>query len=187
MDKCQTPPYAIEPLMDWIDPTMVVWEPAAGEGIMARALIAKGFHVVCSDIEPQFSAQLPLDFLIEQMPYHYDCIVTNPPFSLKYEWIERCYDLGRPFALLLPLETLGSTKAQRLFQKNGICVLLMSPRVDFKMPDAGWLGGGAQFPTAWFLGGDNMMESDERNRFFIHRMNKTDKQVLHDLDEAGNL
>ena len=176
--------------MDWIwnIQDLTIWEPAAGEGILARALIARGFHVVCSDIETHpLQYQFPLDFLTEQMPYHYDCIVTNPPFSLKYEWLERCYDLGKPFALLLPLETLGSVKAQALFREYGKpAVILMSPRVDFKMPDAGWLGGGAQFPTAWFLGSD-IVEPQDVGRFFIHRLDKTDKQVLHDLDEAGNL
>jgi hypothetical protein len=55
-----------------------------------------------------------------------------------------------PFALLMPVEMLGTAKGQRLFDKYGIEVIFMSPRVDFYMPNKGWEGGGAQFPTAWF-------------------------------------
>ncbi|MHA2094578.1 MAG: hypothetical protein ACW98F_08115, partial [Candidatus Hodarchaeales archaeon] len=77
-------------------------------------------------------------------------IVTNPPYSIKYAWLEKCYEYEMPFALLMPVEMLGTAKGQRLFDKYGIEVIFMSPRVDFYMPNKGWEGGGAQFPTAWF-------------------------------------
>ena len=190
MDNCQTPPYAIKPLIDWIWMSSVstIWEPAAGEGILARALEKNGFNLVCSDIDPaaDITYGQVIDFLTEETSHQYETIVTNPPFSQKFEWLERCYTLGKGFALLLPLETLGAARAQDLFDMYGVAVLLMSPRVDFKMPDAGWMGGGAQFPVAWFLGG-YLIEDDERNRFFIHRLDKTSKHELHELDEAGKL
>jgi len=187
MDKCQTPPYAIEPLVQWLWRYDVIWECAAGDGILARALHSEGFQVICSDIDPKADGPgYVLDFLTENLHMNYDVIVTNPPYSLKYQWLERCYELGKPFALLLPLETLGAARAQRLFKAHGVALLLMSPRVDFKMPDAGWLGGGAQFPTAWFLGGD-MVESQDVDRFFIHRLEKTSKSKLYELDQAGKL
>ena len=42
-------------------------------------------------------------------PVQFDCIITNPPFSLKQEFLQRCYELGKPFALLLPLTTFESS------------------------------------------------------------------------------
>jgi hypothetical protein len=187
MDNCQTPPYAIEPLLDrlWSWQRYTIWECAAGEGIMARALEEKGYRVICSDIDPKATLGFTVDFLESQVNY-WDLIVTNPPYSLKFEWLERCYRLGKPFALLLPIDTHGAQAAQRLFALYGITTLYMSPRVDFKMPEAGWLGSGAQFATAWFLGG-GLVPEDERNMNFYYRLEKMNKHDLHALDEAGEL
>lgn len=65
----------------------------------------------------------------------------------------RCYQLGKPFALLMPVETLGAKAAQILFEEFGVEIVFTRPRISFKMPNAGWNGKGAQFPTAWFTYG----------------------------------
>ncbi len=85
-------------------------------------------------------------------PDWWDVIVTNPPFSLKIPWIERCYELGKPWALLLPVETIGTKHAQELFTAHEpeIGIIYMNKRINFKMPNKGWDGAGAQFPTAWY-------------------------------------
>jgi len=150
-DLCQTPPYALEPL---IRPMKVakfhrVWEPAAGEGLLVGELINKGFDVTQSDILDGKE----FDFFKYVPSSAWDCIVTNPPYSMKYDWIKRCYFLGKPWAMLMPVETLGAAAAQFQFDTFGIQVIFVSPRIDFKMPDAGWSGKGAQFPTAWFCWG----------------------------------
>ena len=145
-DECQTPLYALEPLYQYID-TRYVWECAAGERVLARQFRKVGINVVDTDItDPAGFGDF---FKISPKTPDYT-IVTNPPYSLKYEWLERCYELDHPFALLMPVEMLGTVKGQKLFKKFGIEIIFMSPRVDFYMPHKGWKGGGAQFPTAWF-------------------------------------
>lgn len=39
-------------------------------------------------------------------PKNFDLIIDNPPFSCKKEILERCIELKKPFALLLPIDTL---------------------------------------------------------------------------------
>lgn len=159
-DECQTPPYALEPLMqplfDAIKPnlrsTKTIWECASGQGTLAKEFNQKAYSVIDTDIsrgeeEDFFNNDL---VSIDHLNWHELVIVTNPPYSIKYEWLERCYYLGFPFALLMPVEMLGTAKGQRLFDKYGIEMIFMSPRVDFLMPHALWSGHGAQFPTAWF-------------------------------------
>ena len=147
-DECQTPPYALEPLYQYID-TPYVWECAAGKRTLVRQLRKVGIPVVDSDItDPLPNGQV--DFFNSVSPMDDYTIVTNPPYSLKYGWLEKCYELNHPFALLMPVEMLGTKKGQDLFDKHGIEVIFMSPRVDFYMPHKGYEGGGAQFPTAWF-------------------------------------
>jgi hypothetical protein len=142
-DLCQTPPYALAPLLPFLKPDTTIWEPAVGEGNIAIELEDKGFSVVISDI-------LRGQNFFEYAPDSWDAIVTNPPYSLKYRWLKRCYELGKPFALLIPVETLGAKTAQELMQEYGFEVMLLNRRINFKMPNAGWSGGGSQFSTMWF-------------------------------------
>jgi hypothetical protein len=145
MDACQTPAYAIDPLIPYLylNGYQTIWEPAAGECMLVDALWDCNFKVVSSDI-------LTGENFFEFEPEHWDCLVTNPPFSIKFPWLERCYQLGKPFALLLPVEVIGTKTAQDLFERNGFEILLLDKRVDFKMPLKGWDAAGAQFATAWF-------------------------------------
>ncbi len=146
-DACQTPAYAIDPLLPFLPRRWHIWEPASGEGLLVEALYDSGFkHVIASDL---LTGSSFFDFA----PAHWDALVTNPPFSLKYRWLERCYQLAKPFALLLPVETLGAKTAQALFEQHGLELILLDQRVNFKMPNKGWEGGGAQFPVAWFTHG----------------------------------
>lgn len=147
-DACQTPAYAIDPLLPYLDNRWIVWEPACGEGLIVEALYDSGFkNVYASDLitGENFFDHLP--------PAPFDCIVTNPPYSIKYDWIKRCYELGKPFALLLPVETLGAKTAQVFFRSCGLEVIFLDQRVNFKMPNIGWEGSSAQFPVAWFTYG----------------------------------
>jgi hypothetical protein len=144
-DECQTPPYALQPLYPYLDLYEPIWECAAGKRVLVRELVNRGYAVIGTDINDKVLGGS--DFFDI---WYGNIIITNPPYSLKYEWLERCYKLGFPFALLMPVEMLGTAKGQKLFDKYGIEVIFMSPRVDFYMPHKGYDGGGAQFPTAWF-------------------------------------
>jgi len=149
-DYCQTPPVALDPLVMYLNPAWTIWECAAGEGLLVEGLHDSGFEeVIATDI-------LTGQNFFEHDPWHWDCIVTNPPFSLKFRWLERCYALGKPFALLLPVETLGTATAQEMFRDCGVEVIFMDKRINFKMPNKGWDGAGAQFPVAWFTYGLNI-------------------------------
>jgi hypothetical protein len=157
-DNCQTPPYALEPLLPYINPVFSVWECAAGKGTLARELLREGFNVFATDTLDNVSYNYGMpclygDFFTIRHPDRDYTIVTNPPYSLKYQWLRRCLELGRPFALLLPVEILGTQFANEVFSAKDIRIMFLSPRVDFYMPDKGYEGGGAQFPTAWFTFG----------------------------------
>lgn len=118
----------------------MIWEPAEGKGNLTKALRKMGFKVIGSDILDG------RDFLKWQ-PKKWDVIVTNPPYSLRYEFIERAYELGKPWAMLMTLTTLEG-KRQRLFRKYGIQLLLFDKRINFETPSG--RGSGAWFPVAWF-------------------------------------
>ncbi|MCC6837039.1 MAG: class I SAM-dependent methyltransferase [Bacteroidia bacterium] len=143
-DDFQTPPSALEPLYKFLKPSWTIWECAAGKGNLSRALRRKGYKVISTDI---LSGH---DFL-EYEPKEYDCTITNPPFSLKQEFLQRAYCLGKPFAFLLPLTTLESAKRQFLFRCRGLELILFDHRINFETPDCE--GEGSWFATAWFTNG----------------------------------
>lgn len=152
-DACQTPPHAVDPLLPYLPTDMVIWEPAQGEGFLVEAFHDSFRLVIGSDI---LDGQ---NFFEYEPDKEWDVIVTNPPYSLKFKWLERCYELGKPFALLLPVETLGAATSQAMFEQYGMELLLLNKRVNFKMPNKGWDGAGAQFPVAWFTWGLNLGSS----------------------------
>ena len=78
----------------------------------------------------------------------FDCIVTNPPFSLKDRFLERCYDLGKPFALLLPLTALEGKDRQSFYKKYGIQLIVPDSRINFYTPDG--KNSGSWFLSAWY-------------------------------------
>jgi len=139
-DEFQTPEYAIEPLLPFLKKGWTIWECAWGKGSLAKHLEKKGFLI---------KGDLNEDFLKSSCGGDYfDCIVTNPPYSLKYEFLKKCFELGRPFALLMPLTTLEGLKRGELFRKHGIQIIIPNRRINFETPSG--KGSGAWFQTAWF-------------------------------------
>ena len=81
----------------------------------------------------------------------FDVICTNPPFSLKDEFLEKCYWLGKPFALLLPLTVLDSVSRRNLFSKNGVEFILPPRRIRFETPNHQQrIAEGKKPGTGWF-------------------------------------
>ena len=144
-DDFQTPPEALKPLLPYLNKDWLIWECASGKGNLIKGLNKAGFiHIIGTDI-----LQTPDYDFLRYKPEFFDCIITNPPFSLKQEFLARCYQLKKPFALLLPLTTFETRKRQELFEKYGIEVILFDKRINFETPNrieksSSW------FATAWF-------------------------------------
>ena len=116
----------------------IVWECTdPGDSNITKAFLDLGCVVVSSHIKDGF------DFLTWK-PDYFDSIVTNPPYSIKDKFIDRCYSLGKPFALLLPLTALAGKFRGSLFRKYNISLRVYSSRIDFLGFNKPW------FPSAWF-------------------------------------
>ena len=147
-DQCQTPPIALLPLLPYIPKEWIVWESAAGEGLLAQGTRKlSGSDVIETDLERG------VNFFDTSLSIGYDMQITNPPFSLKYDWLKKSYENAKPFALLMPFDTWAAGTAQKLFQEFGICVILFNRRINFKMPNKGWAGSGSDYNVAWFCWG----------------------------------
>lgn len=148
-DRCYTPPYAVDLLVPFLPAGSRIWEPACGDGHIAYVLMDAGFDVVASDIETG------IDFFTTEPTDGYDLHITNPPYQsqLKADWLERCYLLGKPFALLMPGSTLFPQGTGRLLDQYGYEMIIPDDRIDFFMPNEGYREGKAQFHSVWFTWG----------------------------------
>jgi hypothetical protein len=142
-DHFNTPEYAAEPVARYVPRSTVIWEPTDTEGKsgITRLFRERG-NVVMSTGKNKF------DFLKDEPDFYFDCVITNPPYSLKDEFIRRCVELETSWALLLPITALEGVGRGKLF--NGIAsdfgVLVLDRRVEFT-------GGSVWFNTSWFCYG----------------------------------
>jgi hypothetical protein len=68
-------------------PKAPVWEPAAGDGALVRAIEAAGHSVVAGDL---ITGQ---DFFSSSPPVGCQCLVTNPPFNQLDQFLARTVSL----------------------------------------------------------------------------------------------
>lgn len=139
-DNFQTPPVALKPLFPFISKSWTIWESACGKGYLVDELVKNGYKVEASDVLTGG------DYFINQ-PDGWDCSITNPPFSKKNEWIERTYELDKPFALLLPLAGLETQRRQKQWKK-GLQLIVLDKRLHFETPNNA--KSHCWFASAWF-------------------------------------
>ncbi len=110
-DFYETPYSITQHLLDNNSFSGHILEPACGNNAIVKVLQENGFKVTAYDKEK--------DFLTETE--RYDNIITNPPFSLAYEFIEKCKLIAKnKFALLLPLSYLHGKKRFDSFYKDNL-------------------------------------------------------------------
>jgi len=159
-DEYSTPSYALLPLLEYLPKEKVIWECTDTSGSISSFLKEKGYKVVSTDD----------DFLLYNIPKG-DIIVTNPPYSLKTEFLQHSYKLGIPFAFLLPITALEGYNRQELYRKYGISLILFNKRIQFRSNRTG-----AWFATAWFTHGLNLPK--DLNFFVLGSDNMKDAEKV---------
>jgi len=154
-DNLYTPLNAVLPLLKYIpSDVQTIWECCdSGNSLITKTLEERGWDVLSSDIVTG------KDFLLDfnQLVTSADMIITNPPYSLKTSFLKKCYEYGKPFALLLPLTALEGIERGRIYN-SGISVIVLDKRIDFTGKKSCW------FNTSWFVG--NVWK--ESRLFFEH-------------------
>lgn len=156
-DHCQTPPEAVDLIIPYLNKAgiQIIWEPASGEdGLIVQALVQAGFIVHATDIR---NGQ---DFFTYRPDFHFDCILTNPPYSIAHKFIAQANWYKKPWTMLMKSDRAGvGNHREGLFvEKDGLWIsdyeqIVPSSRISFKMPNKGWGAhdtGGAQFHTSWY-------------------------------------
>ena len=100
----------------------LIWLPFDTEDSQYYKILKERFQVVRSHLNDG------KDFF-EYQPAQFDLIVSNPPFSLKLDIMERIiFDLKKPFVLLMNMMAINYSCIGNLFQ-------FVNPKIQFIIPD----------------------------------------------------
>lgn len=123
-DENYTFDYSVKILLPYIQhlKDKIIWCPFDKEwSAYVRILRENGFKVTYSHIDEG------KDFFTYE-PEEWDIIISNPPYKNKRKFIERCLDLGKPFALLLPITILNDAIINDVTEKYNRDFQLLIPR-----------------------------------------------------------
>lgn len=144
-DFYPTPPDVTFALLDFLRISYdkaVIWEPACGEGHMVNQIKKMGYDAFGTDIKTG------TDFLTADPPRDFTWIITNPPFSLSEQFIRRCGEFKRPFALLLKSQYWHAKRRLSLFREyTPTWILPLTWRPDFCFGERG--GGSPLMDVMW--------------------------------------
>lgn len=123
-DFYPTPKKSFLPLLRWLPRHLQIWEPACGDGRLIRWMNDDGFEARGTDLA------LGNNFLTDNTPR--ECVVTNPPFSLAFEFVQHSVRVSTEVFLLLRLNFLASRKRKPFYQSHPVCALFpLSERPSF--------------------------------------------------------
>jgi len=116
-DYYATEPSAIDDLFSVESFGDSIWEPACGQGHLARRMQELGKVVLATDLIDRGFGRGSCDFLTYDLPRLMD-IVTNPPYKYAQEFVEKAIALcDTKVAMFLKLTFLEGQARQKMFKK----------------------------------------------------------------------
>lgn len=150
-DLWYTPRIAVAPLLTVLPPPPLrVWAHAdvRGRSHIVSVLEEAGYEVVCSDLSTgqDFFAFTRAD--VEAMEVQ--VAVTNPPYSVRRQWLSHLVDLELPFAILVPETGVGQWAFEPLRSVEAEAgLLLLNRRVAYSQRWGERPVGNPPFSSGW--------------------------------------
>ncbi len=125
-DFYATPTSAVEAILNEVKLNGSILEPAAGQGHISKVL--KQYYpyseIVSTDLvqrEGRFGIPIQggVDFLTYNFNRKFDNIITNPPFTLAQEFIERALELSNDKVIMFAkIQLLEGSKRREMFDNS---------------------------------------------------------------------
>lgn len=131
-----------------------IWEPACGDGAIAKILVQNGYTVHPTDLIERGYGTYGIDYLSHNLETSLNYgIITNPPFKLANKFVSKAVEESNYSAWLLRLSWLESIGRMDFFKKNPPARVHISSRRLPMMHRAGWCGPVApsNICFAWFI------------------------------------
>ena len=115
-----SPKTAWEAIAHLIPKNKVIWEAFYGDGDSGKYLRELGFETIHEEI----------DFFKEDRG---EMVVSNPPFSMCPQILERMVELNKPFIMIMPLTKIVTQYFRKLFanQEDHIQIIIPRKRIQF--------------------------------------------------------
>lgn len=125
-DEFYTPLYAVLPIEKYLSKASTIWCPFDTEDSnFVKYFKGCGYSVIATHLENGvdfFNCEIPLC----------DYIISNPPYSLKTEVLQRLFDIGKPFAMLVGVVGLFESQIRfDLFKNNEFEIMYLNRRVAY--------------------------------------------------------
>jgi hypothetical protein len=119
-DDAETPEEIWKVILKYIKKDKILWLPFYCNGLAGKIVDKLGYKNI----------HIKKDFFTYE-PANYDLLIDNPPYSIKKKIIDRCYKLGKPFALLIPLETILYKYSLEKFQHDKDFQIIAIKKINF--------------------------------------------------------
>lgn len=134
-DECYTPRYGVTPILKHIrnkfpieNDKITIWCPFDKEDSeFVKVFRENGYNVIATHIEKGE------DFYSYEPKEHWDCIISNPPFSGKRQIFKRAMSFNKPFALMFPMTWLNDAAPKEIFMEENkqMQMLMFNKRIKF--------------------------------------------------------
>lgn len=134
---------------NFIETGLPIFEPACGMGHISEVFRDNPyfqFDVIVQDLYTSFVTEHK-DYLSTLDPL-YSFLITNPPFCLKFEFLEKAFLSGKPFAMLLPIACYFTVRGSALFEEFPLAIFAFRRDVVFEHNGEKIAYNG----MAWFVG-----------------------------------
>ena len=126
-DEWFTPPEAIYSILRYLKPNSIIWCPFDTKESNFVKILEKDGHIVHAThiINGE-------DFFNIPCPKECEYIVSNPPYSLRNKILQRLFEIGKPFAMLMNTNGLfDSSLRWDLFKTNNFTLIYLKGRVNY--------------------------------------------------------
>ncbi len=144
-DEFYTPEYAVPPIVKYLKPNSNIWCPFDTEQSNFVKILKKEWHNVIYSHKDNFDF---FDFIPNYIKEYLDpiksrkakdlwftridYIISNPPYSCKWEVFEKLFNLWKPFAMLVWVVWLfESQKRFDMFKNNDFEIMYMNRRIAY--------------------------------------------------------
>lgn len=125
-DECYTLDYGVKPILKYIPKDAVVWCPFdTADSEFVKQIKENGNEVIHSHISEG------KDFYNYEPKEHWDCIVSNPPFTNKRKIFERALSFDKPFALIAANTWWNDAAPYLIFKDKELQILSFNKRMKF--------------------------------------------------------
>ena len=98
-----------------------ILECACGQGHISKTLeeLLPNFNITSTDLIDRGYGQGGIDFLTHDYKKTFDVVITNPPFSLAKEFIEKGLEVSDKYVIMLcKIQLLEGVKRKEMFEKT---------------------------------------------------------------------